>query len=58
MSEKLGKKELEMMRQYCAYFGRIGGKSTSEAKRRASQQNAKRAGLIRLQRMGKVVENV
>lgn len=56
MNEKLNKSDLKMMRQYCAYFGSIGGSSTSEAKRRASRENAVRARAVRLEKLGKVVQ--
>lgn len=55
MNAKLGKKELAMMKMYCAYFGKIGGSSTSEAKRRASRENAVRARAVRMAKQGKAV---
>jgi hypothetical protein len=55
---KINSSQAELIKTYFAHFGKIGGQSTSEAKRRAGKNNLQRARAVRMAKLGKVVDHV
>lgn len=57
MYGKLNKTQAELIKTLFANYGRLGGQSTSEAKRRAGRANVAKARAVRLANMGKAVQS-
>jgi hypothetical protein len=52
---KINSNQAQLIKTIFAQFGKIGGSSTSEAKRRAGKINAQKARAVRMAKLGKGV---
>jgi hypothetical protein len=57
MTEKLNSNQAQLIKAWYGQIGKEGGKSTSEAKRKSSRENAKKAFAVRMANLGKVVQS-